>query len=199
VELHNAGYQVELSFRGQLKFGPSPALEALLSPLTSVVEKISLILEVKKDSFPPMAGGKSRGLIGSGQIVTRPDIARFHEREVEFVDGQRQAYDLVLFATGYRPDVRHLETLTEGQPVGLSELESSQVPGLFFLGLDNERTYRSRFLRGIRRDAQVVAAQVMAALVALPHGFCPRGTSNPIEVDIDLDRAPELVLSNANP
>jgi cation diffusion facilitator CzcD-associated flavoprotein CzcO len=38
VELHNAGYQVELSFRGQLKFGPSPALEALLSPLTSVVE-----------------------------------------------------------------------------------------------------------------------------------------------------------------
>lgn len=39
---------------------------------------------------------------GHGDIVVRPDIARFDGDEAVFVDGTRQAYDMVIAATGYR-------------------------------------------------------------------------------------------------
>ncbi len=36
-----------------------------------------------------------------GSLVAKPDVARFERDTVEFVDGRRQSYDLVVCATGY--------------------------------------------------------------------------------------------------
>jgi hypothetical protein len=43
-------------------------------------------------------------------------------------------------------------------------MESEDVPHLHFLGLDGERTFRSRFLRGIRDDVQVLAMRLLLKL-----------------------------------
>lgn len=40
--------------------------------------------------------------IGHGDIAVRPDIARFEGHTVQFKDGSRRDYDLVLAATGYK-------------------------------------------------------------------------------------------------
>jgi cation diffusion facilitator CzcD-associated flavoprotein CzcO len=51
-----------------------------------------------------------------GRIAVRPDIARFDGNEVVFVDGRREPYDLVIFATGYAPRVPYLPA--EFDPTG---------------------------------------------------------------------------------
>lgn len=45
-------------------------------------------------------------------------------------------------------------------------MESTKVPGLFFLGLDNIWNYRSRYLRGIRRDSCKLAELISRNLVS---------------------------------
>jgi len=161
VELHNIGYQVSLSHRGKLRFGPSQFQEALLSPLTWLIERLAVALRIRQNSYPDMAGGESRRLVKSGQVKTLPDIASFQEDSITFVDGQKMRYDLVIFATGYRPAIRHLAPLLNPeQPLQLQNMESRQAPGLFFLGVDQQRTYRSRFLRGIVEDSRYLAELV---------------------------------------
>lgn len=36
-----------------------------------------------------------------GKITPHPDISKFDGSTVEFVDGKREAFDVVVFATGY--------------------------------------------------------------------------------------------------
>lgn len=162
VELHKAGYEVSLSHRGTLKFGPSQFLEALWSPLDWIWERVNVALRRRKHSYPRMAGGESERLVRSGAIRTYPDLARFETESVVFEDGREACFDLVIFATGYRPTLNHLGELLgapDREPV-LRNMEARDVPGLFFVGLDQQRTYRSRFLRGIVEDSRFVAELV---------------------------------------
>lgn len=170
VELHKAGYHVSLSFRGELRFGLPSWGTALLSPLDWIAERTLIALRVRKHSYPIMAGGESRRLVKRGEVPTFPNIARFNEDSVTFEDGREERFDLVIFATGYRPALTHLEDLLgpqPGEPV-LNHMESAAVPGLFFLGMDQQRTYRSRFLRGIVEDSRLLAEQVAHRAYPLP-------------------------------
>ena len=72
-------------------------------------------------------------------------------------------FDLVLFATGWKCNLTHLpsELLNDdGRPI-LDEFQSVSWPGFFFLGIDNQVSYRSRFIRGIRSDANVLARTIL--------------------------------------
>lgn len=160
--LHKAGFKVALSHRSPIRYGPSVLIEACLSPLTFLWEEAWARIP---GAYKPwnldvkMRGGVQRHLIESGRVTCYPDIARFTEKTVVFLDGREEAFDVVLYATGYRPALRHLEglvELTEGKP-RLDGMESADVPGLFFLGLIGLRSFRSQFLRGIREDSQELA------------------------------------------
>ena len=170
VELHKSGFQVSLSFRGELRFGPTTWGAALLSPLEWIAERISVALRIRRHSYPMMAGGESRRLVESGQVATFSNIARLNERSVTFEDGREERFDLVIFATGYRAALAHLENLLGPEPgePKLSNMESTEVPGLFFLGVDQLRTYRSRFLRGIVEDSRLLAEVVAHRAERLP-------------------------------
>jgi cation diffusion facilitator CzcD-associated flavoprotein CzcO len=50
----------------------------------------------------PTISGRILDRIAHGAIVPKPNIARLHEREVEFTDGTRVEADLVVYCTGYR-------------------------------------------------------------------------------------------------
>ena len=79
-------------------------------------------------------------------------------------DGQTLAAGLVINATGYRPALQPLASIApavddDGLPA-CCDWESTSTPGLFFLGLDNRRNYRSRTLRGIRKDCGALATVI---------------------------------------
>jgi len=191
ADLHRHGYNVALSHRGRLVFGPSPWMEALQSPVQWVLERAAIALDIRLNSNPPMAGGESRHLIESGQVPVYPAISHFESDAVVFVDGQRRSLDAVLFATGYRYTVAHLAALLPEGPLELRHMESLPVPGLFFLGLDQQRTYRSRFLRGIRADARALGRLLEQRLARLP--VLPPAP----EFEVDLERLPQLVTVGA--
>ena len=103
-----------------------------------------------------------------------------------FVNGQQAPFDGVVWATGYRYTLGHLGGLLPNGLVQLSEMESLAVPGLYFLGMDQQRTYRSRFLRGMRAYDRVVGQMLatrLARTVVHPE---------PEECLIDLDSLSEM-------
>ena len=165
VELHQAGYQVSLSCRRRLRFGSSYLQQAVFAPFVMLFETIGAWLGIKlSDTNPRMVGGTSQKLVRSGQVEVFPDIQEIGETTVRFVDGREAAFDLIIYSTGYRPVLSHLKGLVTtdpktGQPP-LVNMEARDVPGLFFMGLDNQRSFRSRYLRGIREDAVALAERI---------------------------------------
>jgi thioredoxin reductase len=50
----------------------------------------------------PTVSGRIIDRIGHGTITPKPNIARLHEREIEFTDGSRVPCDVVVYCTGYK-------------------------------------------------------------------------------------------------
>jgi cation diffusion facilitator CzcD-associated flavoprotein CzcO len=73
-----------------------------------------------------------------GAVVARPNIARFTTDGVVFTDGREEAYDAVLFATGYATGLDKLVeipgVLNEGAYPRSRSGEPSAQPGLYFMG-----------------------------------------------------------------
>jgi len=108
-----------------------------------------------------------------GLIARAPGIARYERDGVTFENGQRLDPDLLVFATGFRYETRHLRELLEYDPDGrprTRNCESTRAAGLFLLGLRYGRTFASPYIRGIGRDAGFVARRI-----ALRHGGGDRG------------------------
>ncbi len=175
VELARAGYQISLSTRSKLRFGSSYLQQALFAPFVMAFETIGAWLAIKlPDTNPRMVGGASQKLVQSGQVEVFPDVESIGETTVRFRDGREAAFDLIIYSTGYRPVLSHLKDLvtldpSTGQP-SLVQMEARDVPGLFFVGLDNQRSFRSRYLRGIREDAALLGEKIAhrARLLANP-------------------------------
>lgn len=170
TELHDAGFEVYISHRAPIRFARDPWVLAIAFHFFYAYENVRVRINpyYRRDSFPPMEGGYTRELIESGRIGLRPDIARLSGANVEFVDGRIESFDVLIYATGYRPVLAHLAGLVavdpaSGLPKTQGGFESVDAPGLYFLGLDMQRTYRSRYLRGIREDAAALAELLTAA------------------------------------
>ena len=168
-ELHDGGFAVTISHRSPIRFGWAPGLQQLGYALFYPYERLRLRYGSygARSSLLPMPGGRIRRLVRSGRIATRPAIAQVETSgRVRFADESAAAFDALLFATGYRPALPHLEGLVRLDPeTGLPRLAgaaSVEVPGLYFLGLDQQRDLTSRMLRGIRRDATALAATLAA-------------------------------------
>ncbi|WP_460306228.1 flavin-containing monooxygenase [Actinocorallia aurea] len=77
--------------------------------------------------------------LGHGDLSVRPDIARFDGGAVEFRDGSRTDYDLVILATGYRLHYPFLDPALLGWTGAAPDLHlnifSDKAPGLFVLGM----------------------------------------------------------------
>ncbi|MCE7870902.1 hypothetical protein DYH09_11045 [bacterium CPR1] len=162
--LYRSGYEVCLSHRSPIRYALPDMLQACVSPFSYILEESLVHLPGMK---PPlslesrMPGGVARQLIEWGLVRSFPAVVRLERRAVVFQDGQDVPFDLVIYATGYRPALKHLAGLISTDPeTGLPPLygaESRETPGLFFLGLQGLRTFRSQFLRGIREDAVYLA------------------------------------------
>jgi putative flavoprotein involved in K+ transport len=116
--------------------------------------------------------GRYRGAIATGAYDHRPMFARFVEDGVEWPDGTTEAVDAVLLATGYRPDLAYLagtEALdASGAPLHRAGV-SRTVPGLVYVGLEFQRSFRSNTVRGVGADAKRVIDRLTARGPAPDH------------------------------
>lgn len=110
----------------------------------------------------PMFGSEVPRAVRRGEIE-QVAIARYAPASVELVDGTAIEPDLVVCATGFRHDTRHLGELIERDPDGwpiARRCESRVTPGLYVLGARYARSIASPYLRGIARDAAFVARRI---------------------------------------
>ena len=95
-------------------------------------------------------------MIESGMVASYPNIKSFEKDQIVFENGKREKFDVVIYATGYRPSIPHLSDLLDLDAdtirPDLHGMESATVNDLFFVGLDSQCTFKSRYLRGIAED-----------------------------------------------
>jgi putative flavoprotein involved in K+ transport len=180
VELVDAGFRVALSHRGTVQFGAGPLGWWIFFRIHPWLEAIKLRLHGRAARAVEvrMPGGRARQLLESEAVRSYPEIAKFEKQTVVFANGARLEPDAVIYATGFRPALKHLASLSlaleeeSGRP-RLSDLESISADGLFFLGLDRGRNFQSRFIRGIRRDAVWLAARLEQRLASVARSPLP--------------------------
>ena len=171
VELVDAGMDVVLSHRSKIRFGGGSWMRWLNFRMLPVIEaiKINCLGQATCGFEVTMDGGRARHFIRSGRVRTYPDVNRLQGNSVLFKDGTRLKPSLLLYATGFRPTLEHLHSLLGDVPdrrrlPPLDGMESAFIPGLFFIGLENQRNLRSHYLRGIREDAVLVVEEVALRL-----------------------------------
>jgi putative flavoprotein involved in K+ transport len=110
----------------------------------------------------PVLGLTVPRALRAGMITPVSEIRDYSGSELRPVDGDRVSPDLVVFATGFEYGLHHVRDLVGAGPgwPRVRRCESTDAPGLYFLGLRHCRTLASAYLRGIARDARAVAARI---------------------------------------
>ncbi|QMV20795.1 FAD-dependent oxidoreductase [Streptomyces sp. SCUT-3] len=100
--------------------------------------------------------GRYRAALEAGGVDRREMFTRFEDDGVAWADGTREKVDAVVLATGYRPAFPHLAGTgaldAGGRPLHRGGL-STTVPGLGYVGMEFQRGFSSKTLRGVGRDA----------------------------------------------
>lgn len=101
---------------------------------------------LKKPDYPldachPIMNSQVLYHVGHGDIVVKDDVQGMDEHGVNFVDGSREQVDLIIYATGYRPDLSLLDARqlqwSDGQPELFLHMMPRQFDNLFFHGYYN--------------------------------------------------------------
>ncbi|WP_371602213.1 NAD(P)/FAD-dependent oxidoreductase [Streptomyces sp. NBC_01220] len=96
--------------------------------------------------------------------VERRDMCtRFTNEGVVWADGAKEAVDTVLLATGYRLSFPYLHDSgvlgADGAPLHRGGVATT-VPGFGFVGMEFQRSFSSKTLRGVGRDAGYVLSRL---------------------------------------
>lgn len=187
AELSGAGFETALSSRSTIEYWPDIWKETLKSPFILVDEWVRRRLELgRPEHLKPKMRFKEHGsTIHNGQTRVFPEVQEIKESSVVFQDGSEEPFDLIIYGTGYQGNFGHLAglelpSLTRGEAPSVRQLESTELPNLFFVGLIGGSSFRSEFLRGIREDAQRVGEviQSRARFAPIPMSAPPGGASS---------------------
>jgi putative flavoprotein involved in K+ transport len=161
IELHGVA-RVTLATREPVRFVPQRVLGCDFHCWTRWTA-LDHLPWLKDQSTPVLDAGKYRKALAARKPDQRPMFVRFTEEGVEWPEGEREAVDVVIFATGFRPNFPYLGGLgaldDRGKPLHRKGV-SSVVPGLYFVGMSGQRSFRSATLRGVGGDA----AHIVGAL-----------------------------------
>ncbi|HDR7717803.1 NAD(P)/FAD-dependent oxidoreductase [Bacillus albus] len=132
------------------------------------------------DTFPFWRFGKtapsSGGVIDLGDYKERlargnPDqrsmFTSFYTDGVVWLDGKKEPIDTVIFATGYQPNLSYFNAIgaldSEGRPMQIAGV-STEVQGVYYVGLEGQRSFSSATLRGVGSDAKFVVRKLISYL-----------------------------------
>jgi putative flavoprotein involved in K+ transport len=105
--------------------------------------------------------GSSRRRLRAAGVRFRPAVADADGRTVRFADGTSLDVEVVIWATGYRPDyswIRIPGVTPNGQVAHRRGV--TEVPGLYFLGLSWQHTRGSALLGFVHEDAAYLAGLI---------------------------------------
>ena len=105
--------------------------------------------------------GSSRRRLRAAGVRFRPAVAGADGRTVRFADGTSLDVEVVIWATGYRPDYSwiHIPGVTRDRQVA-HRRGVTEVPGLYFLGLSWQHTRGSALLGFVDQDAAYLAGRI---------------------------------------
>jgi putative flavoprotein involved in K+ transport len=112
--------------------------------------------------------GMYQEAIHNGKPDRREMFVKFTEEGVMWKDGTVEKIDAIIFGTGYRPNVGYLESLpkalnSQGNPIQQNGV-SRHIDGLYFVGLNGQRSFASATLRGVGNDAKYVIKKAKSLL-----------------------------------
>ncbi|MGH7358976.1 MAG: flavin-containing monooxygenase [Candidatus Rokuibacteriota bacterium] len=115
-----------------------------------------------RDRASPLIGSSPRAIRRAG-VVLEPRATDVSGRTVRFQDGSELEVDAVIWATGYRLDVSWIHpAVTDAEGRVRHRRGVTELPGLYFLGLEWQHTRGSALLGWVKDDAEFVAGQVAA-------------------------------------
>ncbi|GHO94888.1 monooxygenase [Reticulibacter mediterranei] len=124
--------------------------------------------------------GRYQEAFATGALDRRPLFQRFTNAGVVWEDGSLEAVDSVIFATGYRPSFGFLADLgaldAQGQALQHQGI-SLTAPGLYYLGLNFQRTFASATLRGGGPDAAFIIRHLKRWLRSSTNASSPGNAS----------------------
>lgn len=164
------GLQVMVSHRARLRIVPPRLLGLDILHWFRPVEKLPrgfFRLLCRDGVHPPAYDNGYSTFVADGSILEIPEVTQISGKRFECADGNWRETDVIVAATGYRysapflpPEIRRMPG---GHPMTRA-CESSDLPGLFFVGAPCSRRLDSEFLRGIARDAVHVASCIKRRL-----------------------------------
>ncbi len=167
-DLARSGRRVVVSARSGIKIARQRLLGVDLHHWVGPLDLIPTWVARKycdtRPTLPAIDLGFSR-FVDEKQIDVRPAIAAADGHALRFTDGSRADADLVLFATGFRFDTPFLPSEVARAPAGHVRTrsgESRSWPGLFLVGSPCAARLNSEFLRGVARDAPLIADRIHA-------------------------------------
>jgi len=120
---------------------------------------------VEEDGRVPLIDVGTLAKIREGSIKIRRGIDCFTSDGVVFADGAAEPFDVVILATGFRPDLRRLMPDVQGvldqHGMPMVTGQATAAPGLYFCG---QITVPTGQLREIGIEAQRIASSVKAYL-----------------------------------
>ena len=166
-----------LQFAIWQRFLPARVADALNAPILRMtvgsLDKLGFqtarkgaLQMIEEDGRVPVLDAGALAAIRADKIAVRGAIRAFTASGVEFADGTQEAFDTVVLATGYRPDLRALLPDATGalDPHGrpLVSDRATAEPGLYFVGALATSTGQLREIRlGATRVARL-ARQFLA-------------------------------------
>ncbi len=168
--LDQRGVEADISCRTPIRFESNSVGRRIRVSLYSLYEPLRLAVQPERrgNSYPGMHGGRARELIESTKVRTKPMLTSVRDGQAHFSDGSRERYARLILATGYLPALDYLRPTVSLPQTALYRCLNSQglhnAPGVFLFGFDNLRSLRSRYLRGIRAEADWLARMVVRFL-----------------------------------
>lgn len=101
---------------------------------------------------------RTRKVLKSG----RP-FQKFAEDSIIWSNGHEEKIDVVIFCTGFRPSLNHLESLQVINGEGKADTDgtrSKQIDGLWFVGYGNWTGFASATLIGVGRSAKATVEEI---------------------------------------
>jgi putative flavoprotein involved in K+ transport len=125
--------------------------------------------------------GSSRRRLKEAGVRFRPAVTSAEGRTIRFADGTSLDVEVVIWATGYRPDYSwiHIPGVTRDGQVA-HRRGVTQIPGLYFLGMSWQHTRGSALLGFVHEDAAYLAGLITSharAATAAASRPAPQGSA----------------------
>ena len=144
----------------------APIVKLLIGDITKYgLKKLPYgpVAQTRKDGQIPLIDIGTMKLIREGHVTVYPGVKEVSENRIKFEDGREPEFDVIIYATGYRPRVdeflQNAESAIDREGTPVQTGTESSLQGLYFCGYYVSPT---GMLREIGMEARRIAKEISA-------------------------------------